>query len=376
MIVDDDPDTLSLLARILQNKNYRVMQYPDGTTALQAAAQDPPDLILLDVIMPGMDGFEVCQHLKADEKLREIPVIFISALDDTANKVKAFSQGGVDYLSKPFQGDEVLARVGTHLEILLLQRQLRAQNENLEKMVARRTRELAMANARLKKLDRLKGDFLRMISHEIRTPANGVLGIGELIIDLVPTTEGSREYTELFRESSTRLRNLIQDASMIGDMENLPTKNDAPLAFAVLLDEVKKKLADVRITIEQDVIPEAVYFQGEKALLKKAMETVISLAGCFSSDDNTIHLQGSLGEENFNLLINLDALNISREEAQAFFNIESTFRSLTPAEKLGLAPVVAHKILTAFGGGLRLVKGEGDAGHMEVKIPTAGPPLG
>ncbi len=375
MIVDDDPDNLKLLARILQKKSYRVLQAPDSPTALQAAAKDPPDLILLDIIMPGLDGFEVCRHFKTDVKLREIPIIFISVLDDTANKVKAFSQGGVDYISKPIQGDEVLARVGTHLEILSLQRQLRAQNENLEQMVVRRTRELAMANLRLKKLDHLKGDFLRMISHEIRTPVNGVLGIGELIIDLTPSTENSREYTEMFRESSKRLRNLIEDASMIGDMEYRVTKMDEPLVFAVLLDELKQIFPDVRITIEQDVAPEAVYCNGEKVLLTKALETVISLAACFSSDAHTIDLQGSLGEEHFNMRIELDALVITRKEAEVFFNMETTFRSLTPAEDLGLAPITAHRILTAFGGGLSLVKKEGHTGYLEVIIPVVSNPF-
>ncbi len=93
MIVDDDADNLELLASILQKKSYRVLRASDGPTALQIAAKDPPDLILLDIIMPGLDGFEVCRQLKADAKLREIPVIFISALNDITDKVKAFSQG-------------------------------------------------------------------------------------------------------------------------------------------------------------------------------------------------------------------------------------------------------------------------------------------
>ena len=116
---------------MLQSKGYRVLASPDGKTALNAAAKSLPDLILLDINMPEMNGFEVCERLKANELLKDIPILFISALTETTDKVKAFSVGGVDYISKPFQFEEVNARVETHLKIRALQRQLGAQNENL-----------------------------------------------------------------------------------------------------------------------------------------------------------------------------------------------------------------------------------------------------
>ncbi len=122
-MVDDTPENLRLLTDSLEKAGYLVRPAPSGKMALSAARLYLPDLVLLDIRMPEMDGYEVCQALKADEALREVPVIFISALDDTLDKVKAFGMGGVDYVTKPFQFEEVLARVETHLTLRRLQRE-------------------------------------------------------------------------------------------------------------------------------------------------------------------------------------------------------------------------------------------------------------
>ena len=136
LIVDDMPANTLLLSKILTARGYHVRPVLSGKLALQAARTEPPDLILLDITMPEMNGYEVCEQLKADAALKDIPVIFISALDQPQEKVKAFRVGGVDYVTKPFQLEEVQARVETHLKIHSLQRRLGTQNENLEQLVA------------------------------------------------------------------------------------------------------------------------------------------------------------------------------------------------------------------------------------------------
>ena len=148
MVVDDTPANLDLLDRMLRTAGYRVLAFPRGRLALEAAAETPPNLVLLDVLMPDMDGFEVCRRMKTDPRLADIPVLFISALGETHDKLRAFAAGGADYITKPFNVEEVLARAGAHLEIAALQRRLREQNENLERLVAERTRELASERAR------------------------------------------------------------------------------------------------------------------------------------------------------------------------------------------------------------------------------------
>jgi signal transduction histidine kinase len=132
LIVDDTPDNLRLLSSTLSDRGYKVRSVINGAMALMGAQAAPPDLIMLDIKMPDMDGYEVCQRLKDNEHTREIPVIFISALDEVLDKVKAFTSGGVDYIQKPFQVEEVLARIENQLTIRRLQTQLQTQNHQLQ----------------------------------------------------------------------------------------------------------------------------------------------------------------------------------------------------------------------------------------------------
>jgi PAS domain S-box-containing protein len=142
LIVDDTRDSLELLNRILEERGYRVRPASSGRLALKSVAAKLPDLILLDLKMPEMDGFEVCRRLKLDEYSRKVPVIFISAFGDTAKKVEGFKVGAVDFITKPFEAEEVMARVATHL-------QLNELTERLEQKVAERTEALHGANAKL-----------------------------------------------------------------------------------------------------------------------------------------------------------------------------------------------------------------------------------
>jgi class 3 adenylate cyclase len=135
LIVDDTPNNLRLLSTILMDRGYEVGKALNGQMAIKSARAASPDLILLDINMPDMNGYEVCEYLKADDRTREIPVIFISALDDVLDKVKAFTIGGVDYITKPFQDEEVIARVQTHLNIQALQKALRVEQEKSERLL-------------------------------------------------------------------------------------------------------------------------------------------------------------------------------------------------------------------------------------------------
>jgi phosphoserine phosphatase RsbU/P len=145
LVVDDAPANLQVLSGMLKDRGYKARPVPNGKLALQAARRDPPDLILLDINMPGMNGYEVCEHLKADDQLKRIPVIFISALTEQMDKVKAFTIGGVDYLTKPFQMEELHARVETHLKLRRLQIELEEYSRHLELARDRLKRDLELA---------------------------------------------------------------------------------------------------------------------------------------------------------------------------------------------------------------------------------------
>jgi signal transduction histidine kinase/DNA-binding response OmpR family regulator len=154
LIVDDCPANLRLLSRMLTERGYKVRAAPSGARALDAAHSTPPDLILLDVMMPEMDGYEVCERLKADAQTHEIPVIFISALDRTEDKVRAFIAGGVDYIPKPFQVEEVAARVETHMALRELQKNLQDKNAQLQQEITERARAESQRDATLETLER------------------------------------------------------------------------------------------------------------------------------------------------------------------------------------------------------------------------------
>lgn len=365
MVVDDTPVNLYLLEEVLRGAGYRVAAFPSGDLALRAASKRPPDLILLDIMMPGMDGYEVCRLLKASEQLRDIPVIFISALHATGDKVRAFSRGGVDFVTKPFQETEILARVRAQVELLSLRRQLAEHNKKLEDLVAEKTSELVDANARLVELGRLKDDFLGMISHEIRTPANGVLSIGELLLD----DTGEDDLRTAFEESSQRLRDLIDDATLLGEIENArgkrPAETPVVSVFTDLLDEFPHLL------IEQDSSSkgESPVLAVEKSLLLRCLTTMVKLARAFSKCPLPLHISMDRGAGKMIAAFQFPELPLTGDQAAEFFRIESKVRSHSPAEALALAPVVAEKFLHASGGRLYLAPSPDGSGQLIAEFP-------
>ncbi len=189
LIVDDTPANLRLLSSMLAEQGYHVRPVPEGSMAITAAQIAPPDLILLDIKMPEMNGYEVCEKLKTDGKTRDIPIIFISALDATEDKVNAFAVGGVDYVTKPFQVEEVLARVETHLA-------LRNLHKKLQHTSATMARELAIAGE-------IQTSFLpRELPH---------LPGWQLSAKLIPASETSGDFFDFMMLTSGQLAFLIAD---------------------------------------------------------------------------------------------------------------------------------------------------------------------
>jgi len=187
LIVDDIPDNLRVLGGILKEEGYKIRPVLNGELALQVAEKEKPDLILLDIMMPGMDGYEVCRQLKINPGLKDIPVIFISALNDTTDLVKAFESGGVDYITKPFQAAEVSIRVATHLKIC------RQNNE-------------------LRELNATKDKFFSIIAHDLRGPIGNMLSISEVISEKGQVDEDTLySFLEMQKELSKETIHLLEN---------------------------------------------------------------------------------------------------------------------------------------------------------------------
>jgi DNA-binding response OmpR family regulator len=176
LLVDDQPANLDVLYELLNAAGYRIFVAPNGPVALKVVEQAEPDLILLDVRMPGMNGYEVCQKLKQDEKTQDIPVIFITAENQTEGVVAGFQAGGVDYITKPFRDEEVLVRVRTHLRLNRLQRELETKSDALEEKnqsLEAANQALAIANQQIQEANQHKSEFLARMSHGASTGCSG-----------------------------------------------------------------------------------------------------------------------------------------------------------------------------------------------------------
>jgi CheY-like chemotaxis protein len=196
LLVDDVPANLRLLGDILINAGYKVRQVSSGKQAIQVAEKEIPDLILLDIMMPEMDGYEVFQKLKENPALVDVPVIFISALNDTANIVKALNAGGVDYINKPFQAEEVLARVHTHLK-------LRRQSRELQELIA------------------TKDKFFSIIAHDLRGPLGNMMGLTQMLADKSQDfpEEVRAEMVELLSDGAHNTFKLLENLLQWSQME-------------------------------------------------------------------------------------------------------------------------------------------------------------
>ena len=215
LIVDDTLENLLSLSATLSENGYTVQSVVSGSMALTVASRILPDLILLDIKMPDMDGYEVCKLFKESELTRDIPIIFLSGLHDVSGKIKAFKLGGADYITKPFQVEEVLARVKHQLTIQRLSRQLKQQNQQLQREIAeRRKAELEAVTA-----SQAKSNFLANMSHELRTPLNAIIGFSTLMSHDSLLNGEQQENISIINRSAEHLLELINDVLEFSKIE-------------------------------------------------------------------------------------------------------------------------------------------------------------
>lgn len=271
LVVDDNPTNLSVLSDYLNGFGFVILTARDGESALRRAALAAPDIILLDVMMPGLSGFETCRLLKESPKTRDIPVIFMTALTETSEKVEGFSVGALDYITKPFQKEEVLARLATHLRLRDLTRKLREVNRQLEQ----HTRELEAAN-------QTKDKFLSIIAHDLRGPFMPVLGYsGQLLrrAETAPVADIKR-YAERIHRSAQLVHDLLENLLhwsrlQLGRFE--PVMSEADLrtmvegVLSIFLETAEAK--GVRLLNE---VPESLLVQADENMLTAVLRNLVS----------------------------------------------------------------------------------------------------
>lgn len=284
LVVDDRLENAALLFNILSENGYEVRQVINGKQALNAAYYDPPDIILLDIMMPDMDGYEVCRQMKKNEKTAQIPIIFLSALDGEIDKVKAFELGGVDYITKPFHVKEVLARV-EHQIIIQRQRQIiAAQNMQLTEQ----NQSLTDLNSKLAESNHELEQFAYIVSHDLQSPLQTTMGFARLLGKKYEAIldDKATHYIDRIVEGSNRMNHLIKDLLEYSRIQTR-AKSFEPIDLNSVFQEVlfalewSIKKTEAEITCQQP-LPTVM---GDPTQLQQLLQNLINNAIKFQPPD-------------------------------------------------------------------------------------------
>lgn len=344
LIVDDQPDNLRVLSSMLVLKGYNVRKALNGEMALSTCQKVVPDLILLDIMMPDLDGYEVCESLQLNPLTCKIPVIFLSALDDSTAKVKAFSSGGADYITKPFQTEEVLARIHKQLTIERLQRQLIQKNQELQTL----NEELQRSNAELEQ-------FAGIASHDLQSPLQLIMGYADMLLWEYDTLldEKAEHYLSEISKASQRMNQLIQDLLSysrvrVGKAELEPIDCEVVLAEALanLQDDINTSGA----CITHDTLPIVL---GDRTQLIQLFQNILSNAIKFRRPQVTpeINISLTLNNENFaEFKIQDNGIGIAEEDYPVVFEIFKRIHAYNKYPGTGIGMSLCKKIVELHGG--------------------------
>jgi DNA-binding response OmpR family regulator len=367
MIIDDEPDNLNVLGEMLRQDGHSVMAFKSGEMALAAAREEPPDLVLLDIRMPGMDGYEVCRRFKAEDSLNRIPIIFLSAFQSPADKVRAFEAGGVDYVTKPFAEIEMLARTRTHLRLLRYQL-------HLEELVHQRVNELTEAHRRLRIWDDAKTQWLTTLSHEMRTPLNGLLGISDLLFMELPPDSSCHNLRSDYDLSRKRIEKLMGDAMTLTSIDVAAARFAVvPIPLAALLRgalaAVSKDAADIAVSASIDV-QEGDTVLGDPDLIGRAFhDLLLTVTHCVSAGE-AVALEAKVDAGQATVTIVTGGKVLPPESLETFFDVGGQRTLLKGGGDYGLGPVLASRIIRLFKGNVTVANGLDRGIVVKISLPA------
>lgn len=361
LVVDDQRETVELLTTILESRGYVVLSAYDGPQTLKMVATEKIDLILLDVSMPGLDGYEVCQLLKADKAVADIPVLFVSALNDLRVKVEGFRVGGVDYIAKPFHRDELLARIGTHVEL----RRKQLEIERLQQLEV----------ARLQQTSDFKDNVLQMVSHDLKSPLS-TLRNGLAILDMTIAAEikanvRASKAVELIRQSTERMIALVRDVLDLARTEGRLVANFEMITLTPylqrLVEEAAVVAADKQITLRFVPPPNDCRAMLAPQLFSLVLENLLSNAIKYTHAGGQVSLTVEVVEPVLRLRITDNGKGIAAEALPRLF--EKFYRADTEQSGTGLGLAIVKTIVEQHQGQVSVESEVGKGSTFTVTLP-------
>lgn len=386
LIVDDIPENLQLLSDVLYQEGLEIIIATSGQQAIKAAQSKKPDLILLDIAMPEMDGYQVCEYLKEQNDTKHIPVIFLTAKTETTDIVRGLKAGAVDYVTKPFNQLELLARVKTHLELTQQRRLTENMNNLLEEKVNKRTGQLKTAvmhltrtnnkyrraNEKLLQLDKAKNDFLFLINHELRTPLNGIIGSFEILKSSLQTAQ-DKELIGLLEHSTNRLWELSEIALLITTLRAESYKLEIePFSLAQWLARIIDKITP---EANQKNISLAYHYQTDvtvnidKKLATTCLSMILTNAVKYSPEEERIDVYSSV--KNHLLLIDVHdkGTEMSTEKRKKLYDLFTTSNIQSHTQNFGLELATAKLIMDTLGGQISMIDKQQEGVVMRLHFP-------
>jgi two-component system, sensor histidine kinase and response regulator len=349
LVVDDKPDNLRLLSAILADRGYDVRQALNGRMALTAAQTRPPDLVLLDIKMPDLNGYQVCEQLKTNDRTRHIPVIFLSALDRSPDKVKGFSAGGVDYITKPFQESEVLVRVEHQLEIARLQTRLEQQNAQLQQEIRDHIateRELLRSNEDLEQ-------FAHAVSHDLQQPLQSILGFGKILSLKYPYISEADvcHYLSRIVQAGERMQQLIEDLLAYSQVD-VSRSLEVVDCNQILTEAIDNLQAAISATHAHLIITPLPQLKGKHTQLIQVFQNLISNALKFTHLDVSpqIRISAEAQESEWVFQVSDNGIGIEPQNRDLLFQL---FQRLHPSDRYpgtGIGLATCKKIVESHGG--------------------------
>lgn len=373
LVIDDTPKNLDVFSELLEQQGCDVLFALDGENGIQCAESGQPDLILLDVMMPGMDGFETCQQLKANGKTKDIPVIFVTALSETVQKVKGFECGGVDYITKPIQTEEVLARVNAHLTIRKLQQELRRKNEQLQGKNA----QLDEKNAQLMKLTASKDKFFSIIAHDLRAPFTGLMGLTEVLAEEFDaySRDQLRGMLRRLHGSSERVYSLLENLLtwsrlQRGLIEHTPEEIFIDNLIERIIPLFASKAEQKQVLI-RSMIPQKTVAYADLRMVNTVIRNLLSNALKFTDAHGIIEVSAKSGQESVEIAIADTGIGMSREYQEKLFRIDAkSSRQGTAGETgTGLGMILCKEFVDRNGGRIWVESEEGKGSTFRFTLP-------